>query len=250
MPVQDEVYTIPEEDVLASLKLEAESRKALRARVRPDRTPSPTLRPRESGGASAFSASTLSLFICGGGQLYNQQGKLGVLMLLTQIFAAAANWAIIQLWPSLVEMAGLFGVTEWRLVQGIAAADFLVIVLMAANVYQAYRQAEGESGGYAGNDNPLLAGLASLVVPGWGQLANAQPGKAVVFFFSLLSGVYVAVLMKLSPFMRVLESVDATGALTSKVETAAVAILGAALVMWILAVYDAFLVAGHRRRMA
>jgi len=250
MQTQEDVYTIPEEDVLASLKLEAESRKALRMRVRPDRTPSPTLRPRESSEAHALSASTLSLFICGAGQIYNRQGKLGVLMLLTQIFAAAVNWAVIQLWPSLVEMAGLFGVNEWRLMQGIAAADFLVIVLMVASMYQAYRHAEGESGGYAGADNPLLTGFASLVVPGWGQLANAQAGKAAVFFFSLLSGAYVVVLMKLSPFVRILESVDEAGALTSRVETAAVAILGAAIVMWILAVYDAFLVAGLRRRMA
>ncbi len=251
MPTQDEVYTIPEEDVLASLKMEAESRKALRGmRVKPDRSPSPTLRSRASSGANPFSASTLSLFLCGAGQIYNQQGKLGALMMLMEILAAAANWALIQIWPSVVEMGGLFGVTEWQLVQGIAAADFLVIVLIAAGVYQAYSQAEAESGGYAGSDNPFLSGLASLVVPGWGQLANAQPGKAVVFFFSLLTGAYVAVLMKSSPFMKILKSVDPTGILTSKVETAAMGILGAAVVMWILAVYDAVLVAGIRRRMA
>ena len=249
MPNQDEVYTITEEDLLASLRQGVEINKAGRAKVRPDRTPSATVRGRQSGDGRALAASSLSLFLCGAGQIYNGQGKLGALMLLTQIFMAAANWAIIQLWPSIVELGDLFGLNEWRLMMGICAVDVLMIPLMLTAVYQSYRRADAESGEYAGGINPLVSGLASLVVPGWGQLVNAQAGKAVFFLFSLLAGAYAVLVVKFSPFLKVLESAGPRYLAADTFMTAAVAILGVTAVMWILSVYDAILVAGFRRRM-
>ena len=249
MPQQEDVYTITEQDILASIGRGETTRRAGRSEIRPDRTPSPSMRSRESGGAASFAASTFSIFICGAGQLYNRQGKLGALMFLAQAFGCAANWAVVQLWPTLVDLGDLFGVNEWRLLLAVAAADFLLILLTLSSVYQAYRHADVESGGFEGIGNPVLSGLASLVLPGWGQLANAQAGKAVVFLFSLLAGAYVVVLVRLTPFLRLLELTDRSHLLMPRVTASAAAVLGAAGVMWILSVYDAMLVAGFHRRM-
>jgi hypothetical protein len=249
MPQQEDVYTITEQDILASIGREETARRTGHSEIRPDRTPSPSMRARESGGAAAFAASSLSIFICGAGQIFNRQGKLGALLFLSQAFGWAANWAVVQLWPTLVELGDLFGVTEWRLLLAVAAADFLLILLTLGSVYQAYRHADAESGGLEGTGNPLLSGLASLLMPGWGQLANAQAGKAVVFLFSLLAGVYVVVVMRLTPFLRLLDLMDPSHLLAPNVTASAAAVLGVASVMWVLSVYDAMLVAGFQRRM-
>ncbi|HEY3175424.1 MAG TPA: hypothetical protein VGK94_06630 [Candidatus Polarisedimenticolia bacterium] len=249
MAHQEDVYTITDQDILASIGREESARRAGRAGIRPDRTPSPSMLPRQAGGAAPFSASTISLFVCGAGQMYNGQGKLGVLLLLTQVLGLCFNWAVTQLWPGLVELGDIFGVNEWRLLLAIAAVDFLMIVMMLSSVHQAYRRAEAESGGFQGIGNPVVAGLASLVLPGWGQLANAQPGKAMAFLFSLFAGAFTVVLLRLTPFLRLLEPIDVGHVLMPRVTAAAAAILGLAGVMWILSVYDAMLVAGFRRRM-
>lgn len=249
MQQHNTVYTITEEDI-APLPDEKPGRGGGRTELRPDRRPSTSVRGSGPNGTRALAAATLSLFLCGAGQLYNRQGKLGALMLLTQILAGVSNWAVIQLWPRLVALADLFGVSEWNLMLGVAAADVAVILMMLASVHQAYRFAEEETGRFAGAGNPFFSGLASLVLPGWGQLLNAQAGKAMVFLFAFLSGVYLVILARLTPFLPLLASVDAGQNLMPKVTAGAMVMVGVTGVLWILSVYDAILVAGFRRRMA
>lgn len=243
----DVVYTISDEDIASSREA---GRRGGPTAFRQDRRPSTSMRGSANGGASPLAASTLSLFFCGAGQIYNRQGQLGTLMLLTQLLAVAWNWAAIQMWPRLVALVDLFGVSEWKLMLGISAANLAVILMMLSSVHQAYRFADEEAGGFGGGGNPVVSGMASLVLPGWGQLVNAQAGKAIFFLFTFLSGVYVVVLTKLTPFLTLLASVDPGGFLMRKFNMFAMATVGAAAVMWILCVYDAILVAGFRRQMS
>lgn len=207
------------------------------------------MRGNGSGGTSPLAASTMSLFLCGTGQIYNRQGQLGTLMLLTQVLAIALNWAAVQLWPRLVSLAEVFGLNEWQLMMGVVGADALVVLMMLASVHQAFRYADEESGGFTGTGNPVASGLASILVPGWGQLVNGQPGKAIFFLFAFLSGVAAVLLTRLTPFLKLLASVDTSHTLMPRVTTGVMATVGVAAVMWILGVYDAILVAGFRRRM-
>lgn len=248
MPQNDDVYTITDTDI-ASLTDELRGRRGERVDIRPDRRPSASMRGGGPGDARALTASTLSLFICGAGQMYNRQGKLGLLLFLMQTLVAAANWAVVQLWPSLVGLGDVFSISEWRLMLGVAIADALAILLPLASIYQAYRFADVEGGGFEGAGNPIFSGLASLLLPGWGQLVNAQAGKAITFLFSILAGVYVVVLARFTPFLALLESVDADQILTPRLTAVGASIVGLAVVSWILSVYDAILVANFRRRM-
>jgi len=207
------------------------------------------MRGSGSGGGNAFLAATLSLFFCGAGQIYNQQTQVGTLMLLMQVLAVAANWAAIQLWTRMVSLAGLFGVSEWHLMLGIVGADVAVVLMMLTSIHQAYRFADDEAGGSQASGNPILCGLASLLLPGWGQLANGQAGKAVFFLFSTLAGVSVVVLTRLTPFLRLLATVDVNQSIMPRVTTGVMVMVGASAVMWILSVYDAALVSGFRRQM-
>ena len=249
MQHHDTVYTITEENI-APLADEKPGRGGGRADLRPDRRPSTSMQGSGPTGARALASATLSLFLCGAGQIYNRQGKLGALMLLTQILAGVSNWAVIQIWPRLVGLADLFGVSEWNLMLGVAAADVAVILIMLVSVHQAYRFAEEETGRFAGAGNPFFSGLASLILPGWGQLVNAQAGKAIVFLFAFLSGVYLVILTRLTPFLPLLASVDAGKILMPKVTLGVMVMVGVTGLLWILSVYDAILVAGFRRRMA
>ena len=248
MQHNDTVYTITDEDI-ASVVDDRPGRRAGRNDPRPSQRPSASMRGARADGGSPLAAASLSLFVCGAGQIYNRQGKLGTLLLLTQILAGTCNWAVVQLWPRLVGLADLFGMTAWNLMLTVAAIDVAVIMMMLASVHQAYRFADEEAGGFDGNGNPVVSGLASLVLPGWGQLVNGQAGKAIFFLFAFLSGVYVVVLTRLTPFLPLLASVDRSGTLMPRLTTAVMATIGVTCVLWILSVYDAILVAGFRRRM-
>lgn len=238
MPQIEDVYTITDDSVLTAAP-GAGSRKASRI----------AYRQPPSGGARAVKASSMSLFFWGAGQIYNRQGRLGLLMLLTQALAASIGWSLTRIWPQVRDLVQLLGFSEWQLVATLAGAALLLIPVMLWGVLQAYRYAEAESGAWEGVSNPMLAGFASLILPGWGQLLNAQPGKAVAFLFWPLAGLYSVGLMLLTPFRSILAAAHAGTALTDQIALGAFALGTVAALMWILSVYDAALVASFRRRM-
>ena len=183
----------------------------------------------------------------GAGQAYNGQPKLGLLLFLTEVLAVAGHWSVVKLWPVLKEMGYIFAVSEWEIFVSLAVVDFLMIFLLLYNVAQAYHQAEMDGNPFGGFRRPVLSALASLVVPGWGQLLNAQLGKALFFLFCLLAGIYVATLLAVSPFLRFTAGLDLNPLTARPAALAGVGALFLGAVAWILSVYDAFLVARYRR---
>jgi hypothetical protein len=104
---------------------------------------------------------------------------------------------------------------------------------------------EGDS--FEGFRQPVLAAMASLILPGWGQLLNAQLGKALFFLFCVLTDAYLVALMLLTPFFRYATEIRLDRLPT---EPATLVGLGAVLsgaLFWILSIYDGFLVARYRR---
>jgi len=259
MAKQDEVYIISEEDILEPLRKKPgtprKSRWGFPTRVE-EGTPKESTqearrgRTSSSGGTRALVASTLSLFVCGAGQMYNGQGKLGLLLFLTEVLAVISHWSLIKLWPLLKDLGYIFAISEWEIFLFLAVADFLLVFFMLYNVAQAYHRAETEGRPFQGFRSPFLSGLASLLVPGWGQLLNAQLGKALFFLFFLLTETYVVALLMISPFFRLLADIDLDQFLTRRVSLAGMGVVFVASLMWILSVYDAILVARYRRWMA
>ncbi len=149
------------------------------------------------------------------------------------------HWSVQRLWPAIRETAALLGVGEAGLLVGAAAADVAMIAVAAGSVGQAYgRAGRAAGGGFDGMRVPLVSGISSLLVPGWGQILNAQIGKGLFFLVFMHAAAVALAYTLLTPL----------GEVVSPTVPVVFGVIGAAAMMWVLSVYDAVLVAGTRRR--
>lgn len=252
MPTRDDVYTISADDITESAEdlIQAATGHRSPGAGRFSRSPrgfAGAAATRAHGGLAMSAraskrpvvASTLSLFLCGAGQLYNRQVQLGLLFFLTEALFVAGHWSARRMWPAVCDFAAIFGVGETQLCIGAAAADGLMILIAAWSVYQAYYCAERTYGYFDGFGSPIASGLGSMLVPGWGQVLNAQVGKGMLFLVFLHATVLALAYTLLSP-------------LSGFLMPNAPFVLGLIVVAgmtWVLSVYDAVLVAGFRRHL-
>lgn len=272
MPARDDIYLIREEDVplsaqelftKASASLPGAATRTARKPARSFGNPFATRRHEVASPARAsvsllaretkrpLAAATLSMFLCGLGQIYNRQSQLGVLFLLTEILFLSAHWALFRTWSIARDLAASIGVSEMGLLLGVAAIDAVMVFILLGNVWQAYRQAEVSDGGtFGGISSPFLSGAASLLLPGWGQLINAQLSKALFFLFIALITAHVVGFVMLTPVIGLIAS-SGIGALSPhRLTGGIVGLVVCCAMMWILSVYDAVVVAGCRRHSA
>ena len=211
----------------------------------------PARRPaaRRGGGRPAI-ASSLSLWIWGLGQLYNGDRKLATLFFLCQVQVAAFHYMLYMTWNRLRQFSEVFFVMEWELLLYVAAIDFCLLFLMIFNVAQAYRTAElsgGES--FEGLHQPFVSGLASAIVPGWGQILNGQIGKGMLFLTAFVIQAYLLGIYMLSPFYRVVLDLDPQQVLLKTVITGGMLSLFATAQAWVISTYDAVVVARYTKRL-
>lgn len=250
MSPQDDVYVISEEDLLESVRKQEAARSGSRGLATVKSTGSGAWGARNSarsrGRAGALVASSLSLFVCGAGQAYNGQAKLGLLLFLTEILTVVGHWSLIRVWSTVTNLGYILAVNEREIFVGVAVTDFLLIFLLLYNVAQAYHQADQEGARFDGFGHPLLSGLASMVLPGWGQLVNAQLGKALFFVFCLLTQGLAFTLLFVPPFDRVFATLEIHRLVEGRTMETMVALGAGAVQTWLLSVYDAYLVARYR----
>jgi hypothetical protein len=202
-----------------------------------------------AGGTSsrAAGAASLSLWAWGSGQWLNGDRDLAVLLFLWQVQIAALHYLVASTWSALRRMAHVFFISEWELLLYAAALDFWPIFLLVFNVAQAYRSAERQKGRFRGLKRPWPAGLASLVVPGWGQLLNGQLGKGLVFLIVFVMQAYLLAFYLLTPLYGIVADLNPPQALLRNlIQGGQVGIVLTALI-WVLSVYDAVLVARYTR---
>lgn len=258
---QDEVFVITEDDILKPAdkgkgkgggpRAVPATRAAKAAERQAEAEETVAERPiatRRRGGRSPAAASTLSLFVCGLGQLYNGDGKLAALFFLSEALILAFHYFMYMTWDRIKTFAHLFFISEWELMLYASSIDFCVIFFLIYNVAQAYRGAESGGGRFEGLHRPFVAGLASLCVPGWGQLLNGQLGKAVFFLFSFLLQGYLMTLYLMSPLFRILVDIEPRKLILDKAIKVGMGILFVTALSWILSTYDAFIVARYTRR--
>ena len=82
------------------------------------------------GRSRAPVASTLSLFVCGAGQAYNGQVKLGLLLFLAEALAVVGHWSVVRIWPTLKDLGHIFAISEQEIFLAVAAGDFLLIFFL------------------------------------------------------------------------------------------------------------------------
>ena len=129
----------------------------------------------------------------------------------------------------------------------LAIFDVLFVLFILANVVQAWRRASSDSGGVGGIGNPMLSALASALLPGMGQLCNAQVGKALFFFFCLLGAAFASASLVVDPFAMWFREINLIGRISDMGTQAVAGAVFLGGVLWVMSVYDALLVARYHR---
>jgi len=191
-------------------------------------------------------AATLSIFMCGAGQFYNGQMKMGALFLLLEAFVGVGHWAMARMWPTMLEIAQVFEISEATILQTVLCADVLFLFFVVGQVIQAYHHADTWGEGHDGVRYPFVSGIASALLPGWGQMLNAQIGKAGFFLWFVLMGTYVGCAVAYVPLVRDLVFLNLTQGLSIPAATLTLGMGFLAGTIWLMSVYDAYLVARYR----
>jgi TM2 domain-containing membrane protein YozV len=201
-------------------------------------------RPEPEGVGPAL-AGSLSMFVPGLGQMIAGEIAWGLFYLSGMGFCAASLWAVLATLDRLVPTLRLLEVPREVLVVAMAALAAFTVALHLAAVMHAQNVAGDRRIGNA--PHPLVAGLASMVIPGWGQLLAGHRRRAVLF----LGGVWfasVAWLLVTPAGTRLLGRLGLALPVAMRDGWGPVAMLAAPIVMWIIAVYDGAAGAASERR--
>jgi len=200
-----------------------------------------------AAGAAGVSGS-LSLFLPGCGQIVAGEVAAGLFFLSSVGLCGALLWAISSSIERIVPTLSLLGIGRAPVAITAMVAFFAAAVLHVSAVLHA----DGLDGVAWSRraPHPLTAGLASLLVPGWGQLLSGHRRRMALFLVALwtaaagwavvspsASHVLSVLRIELPVWMR-----DGAGP---------AALIGLPALTWIVAIYDA--VAGavmerHRSR--
>ncbi|ANM29651.1 hypothetical protein ABI59_08765 [Acidobacteria bacterium Mor1] len=189
----------------------------------------------------AATAGTLSLFLPGAGQALLGRPKLGLFFVSLLGLFVCCGWAVLATLERLNDTAALLGaprsLASWILVVLFAAgaATHLAAVLHAHDLGEARR---GRSRPW-----PVVSMIASLLIPGWGQVLNGDRIRAVLFLGGLwhLAGAWIVVL----PVLRYL--IESPMVPVRPLLLGPVLLACSTCVLWILATYDAAAGATMRR---
>ncbi|MEE9217612.1 MAG: hypothetical protein V3U98_00945 [Acidobacteriota bacterium] len=199
-----------------------------------------------AGGRRPALAASLSLLLCGAGQLCNARRDLALLYFLTEMLVIAMNWCVWRLWEPLVDLLHVFFIKPTDIMFVVALVNYLFLVFVILNVAQAFREAAG------GEEmeplrQPLLSGPASLLVPGWGQFLNAQPLKAALLMGLFLTGAYAFALSVTFPSLWKIWDSSYQLIFGFELTNGGLVAFGSALIAYLFAFYDAWLVARRQR---
>lgn len=185
-------------------------------------------------------AFSLSILIWGGGQFYNRDWKLGVLLMLLMMNFWAFLGAVIFSWRFLPSAFNpYFSSPDFHFVGWVSS--FFAFLIWFSGAVQAYRKADKHrTSPFTGIENRLLPPLCSFLIPGWGQFLNGQFKKgsffilASVLWFSSITSISILFLLwpslGPSPVKSVLEWDFALSLM----------IMPFLVLIWLVSVFDAF----------
>jgi TM2 domain-containing membrane protein YozV len=137
--------------------------------------------PRASGPGPGLTGS-LSLFLPGAGQIVAGETVWGLFFLSCVGFIASVAWALIETFERLLPTLDLLGVPRVSFVATFfaLAASGCALHIGAASQAHALR----DDGGPERAPHPALAGIASALIPGWGQILSGHRVRGALFLFA------------------------------------------------------------------
>ncbi len=195
--------------------------------------PRPVRRPRESRSSIAGS---LSVFVPGTGHMVRGDFGLGLFFISMIAFVGTVAWATLATLPRLTETLELLGHPRAAAAWFLAVLYVCAALLHIANVVSSSTSWEFSSVG--GAVHPAVAGAASAVFPGWGQVLNGDRRRAALFMTMLwISG--AAWLLVSPPARQILSELRLYLPEPVSVMTTPVVRWTLPAVVWAVAVYDA-----------
>jgi TM2 domain-containing membrane protein YozV len=134
-------------------------------------------------------AGSLSLFLPGSGQLIMGETMWSLFYVSTIAFLATAGWAVVSMFDRLTQTLPLLGIGPRAAVWSLGVIWGTAALIHVCGVVHAHRL--GAPSLLPRSPHPFLAGSASLLVPGWGQLLNGSPLRAALFLAALWTGLPV-----------------------------------------------------------
>jgi len=188
----------------------------------------------ETAGLGPGLAGSLSMFVPGLGQMIAGEIAWGLFFLTGIGFCTASLWAVLVTLDQLVPTLRLLQVPPEFLIVAVASLAVFAIALHLSAVVHAQALAVGTQA----VPHPIVAGLASLLIPGWGQLLAGHRRRAVLF----LGGVWfsgVAWLLVTPAGTRILGRLGLGLPSAMRDGWGPVVMLSAPIVLWVIALYDA-----------
>ena len=190
---------------------------------------------RPAGRVRPQLAGSLSLFVPGLGHVVAGEATWGLFYAASLGFCAAAVWAVYTMRMGLVATMRVLEVRPEALVVTVAVFIVSAMLLHLAAISHAQTVAGGadERGAH-----PIVSGLASLLVPGWGQILAGRPKRATLFVGTLwlIAAAWCAATPVGLRALRAL-GVDIPQAIRDDWGTAI--LIAAPAILWFIAVYDA-----------
>jgi len=199
----------------------------------------------EQAGAGPALAGSLSMFVPGLGQMISGEIAWGLFYLSGMGFCAATLWAVLVTLDRLVPTLGLLDVPGTAIIVTLGSLALLAVALHLAAVLHAHALATCMGDQTA--PHPIVAAIASLAIPGWGQILAGHRRRAALFLGGvwLLSGAWLL----LTPAgTRVVVRLGLTLPAAMRDGWGPVVMLSASLVLWVIGVYDAAAGAAAERK--
>ncbi len=197
-------------------------------------------RPRRIGWRLSGS---LALVAPGSAHLLQGELAMGFFFVSALGLCATLAWATVETLWRLVPTLDLFGLPAASAFWALGWIYLAACLLYIGNVLSATTHTTRHAGRPA---SPVLSGVASAVVPGWGQLLNGDRLRAVVFLTCTLA--LFAVWLSITPgTMALLDTFGLYLPYWRLLELAPTLRWTVPLLLWALAIYDAAQSATARR---
>ena len=175
------------------------------------------------------------MFLPGLGQIAAGETAWGLFYVTGIGFCAALLWAAVATLDRLIVTLGVLGVPVQALTTALIAAALAVVALHVGAVAQALGRPEDGWEGMV--PHPIVTGVASLLVPGWGQILAGHRRRAIAFLLALwVTGLAWLLVMPSVGGALAQLGLELPGGL--KDGWGPVTLLASPVVIWTIAVYD------------
>lgn len=189
-------------------------------------------------------AATLSLFLWGGGQIYNKDTRHGLSLLIAMaVFGLSFSMILIN-WAAVFTFLKGIGLTPINIILMFFFLYALIMLLWYGNIIHAYLSVDRtRNEPFNGADHPVLSGIASTLIPGWGQMLNGQFKKGMLYLFSFFSGLFCLTFIISATVLWPSIDMENEKSIFEKMLLTTGASAFIASLLWLINIFDAVIVA-------